>query len=304
MGIKLYVIGNGFDLHHRLNTKFIDFRDFLRENYEDFLMSFEEAYSSFAIPNLKDGLWSNFEENLCYIDDETLQSEIINYDLELETEDIDVYDTLLRHYNNIFDFMTPLQQYIKEWAERTQCKLENNLSNTKSCILDTIKNDNSFYITFNYTLLLERLYNIDGNKVFHIHGSINKNDIDPIVGHGHNFESHQFFRMEEKSLEQKDFRNAIYHGTLRKYYSTTLKDTSYCCSRLVNKLKEIENVERIIVIGSSIGNVDLCYFMEINYYFRMVPWQVYYYSDEELNRLKMSLFHVGVPIETIEWIRY
>ncbi len=33
---RLFVIGNGFDLHHDLNTGFNNFRKYLKENYSEY----------------------------------------------------------------------------------------------------------------------------------------------------------------------------------------------------------------------------------------------------------------------------
>lgn len=40
----LYIIGNGFDIAHGLNTSYWNFREFLAENYQEFLQMFEQQY--------------------------------------------------------------------------------------------------------------------------------------------------------------------------------------------------------------------------------------------------------------------
>ena len=42
--MKLFIIGNGFDIGHGLPTRYWDFRNYLEKNYPVFLKSFEEHY--------------------------------------------------------------------------------------------------------------------------------------------------------------------------------------------------------------------------------------------------------------------
>ncbi len=41
----LYILGNGFDFAHGLDTKYWDFRTFLAENHPEFLLEFEKLYN-------------------------------------------------------------------------------------------------------------------------------------------------------------------------------------------------------------------------------------------------------------------
>ena len=42
--MKLFIIGNGFDIGHGLPTQYWDFRTYLENVYPDFLHAFEEHY--------------------------------------------------------------------------------------------------------------------------------------------------------------------------------------------------------------------------------------------------------------------
>ena len=55
---KLYIIGNGFDIHHGLKTGYCDFHKWL-QHQKDY-SSVEEMECFFAVEDL----WRNFEENL------------------------------------------------------------------------------------------------------------------------------------------------------------------------------------------------------------------------------------------------
>ena len=45
----LYIIGNGFDLHHGINSSYRNFRDWLYENEPTVIQDIEEAYGCCAL---------------------------------------------------------------------------------------------------------------------------------------------------------------------------------------------------------------------------------------------------------------
>lgn len=44
MAAHLYIIGNGFDLHHKINSSYKNFRDWMNETKPDVMNSIEETY--------------------------------------------------------------------------------------------------------------------------------------------------------------------------------------------------------------------------------------------------------------------
>lgn len=65
--MRLFIIGNGFDLAHGLKTKYEDFRKYLEENNENFLYRLEYMYGFCRESNKKyveKYLWQDFEKNL------------------------------------------------------------------------------------------------------------------------------------------------------------------------------------------------------------------------------------------------
>ena len=62
--MKLFIIGNGFDIGHGLPTQYWDFRTYLENVYPDFLYVFEEHY--YIYPRMPDAekaelLWNELE---------------------------------------------------------------------------------------------------------------------------------------------------------------------------------------------------------------------------------------------------
>lgn len=59
----LYIIGNGFDLHHKINCSYKDFREWICNNDFDVLEKVDEIYGVYD-----DEWWSDFENQLASLD--------------------------------------------------------------------------------------------------------------------------------------------------------------------------------------------------------------------------------------------
>ncbi len=55
--MKLYIIGNGFDLYHHLPSTYYDFRDFVKEK-DPFVFGIIEKYFDYT-----GAFWHAFEDN-------------------------------------------------------------------------------------------------------------------------------------------------------------------------------------------------------------------------------------------------
>ena len=96
--MKLFIIGNGFDIGHSLPTRYWDFRTYLENRYPDFLYAFEERY--YLYPKMPDEkkaelLWNELETNLANIDEDVIIENGISIDMNLDGGDVGIEDTLL-----------------------------------------------------------------------------------------------------------------------------------------------------------------------------------------------------------------
>jgi hypothetical protein len=173
--MKLFIIGNGFDLAHGLKTSFYDFRNFLLNAHPDFLSRFEDNYYyPYDEDNKKnkDILWNSFEENLSKIDADSLIERTENIDMG---EDYGIQDTLYYWMKDQLSFIDDLQKYLREWIQSVKIR---DLVPITSHITDDAK-----YVTFNYTGVLERIYCISDEDILHIHGALRGSDNKLVVGH-------------------------------------------------------------------------------------------------------------------------
>lgn len=171
---SLYIIGNGFDLHHDLKTSYADFCLYVRENDKE-LYEFLKYYVDIELD--KKGLWKDFENALSTFDHGAFYS---NYDHTEPLSDnfklsdmFGVEDELSEKAEMMIEKMCQALYY---WLD--EIGYPDNGYNTLT--LDA----KAKYLTFNYTATLNRLYYIPDENILHIHHAIAIHGSDLVFGHG------------------------------------------------------------------------------------------------------------------------
>ncbi len=161
--MKLYIIGNGFDRAHQLPTSYNDFTKYLSESQPD-------AYKRIGVlfnHSDENWLWKDYEANLSNIDIDEWVEKRIGY-----------WNTLSRHdIENLFDTLyQELQQLFHEWI---------NTISVDGCINLFNLSPDDYFITFNYTNVLERRYHIPHDHICYIHNDTSYQPyLRPVIGHG------------------------------------------------------------------------------------------------------------------------
>ena len=149
----LYIVGNGFDIEHRMHSQYKHFRDFVKKRDAEI---FDFLGESFDL----DLEWNDFENRLAYPISEKI-SKIDNLD----------YGTYIKD---------DIQKLFNDWIlEIDKPPLKGNARFKES----------SLFLSFNYTSVLEITYKINFNRICHIHGEVsgrffNKDDCNLVFGHG------------------------------------------------------------------------------------------------------------------------
>lgn len=291
--MKLYVIGNGFDIGHGLPTKYWDFRRYLKKWYPDFLVAFEKNYDIY--PNTPDDykadmLWNEFETNLANINEDLIIEQAESMEMYLESGDIGIEDTLDQYFSKEFKFIKLLAKYLKQWVRTIRIR------DTKA--RSTLITDDNKYINFNYTAVLENVYSISSSNIIHIHGSLRYYDIDPELGHGNLDRIKNMERnIEEAQIDFDEKRTSICRA-LADYYQNSFKDVSKNKCQLTKFLTF--EYEEVCVIGHSLGGVDIEYFRYIDWLTgERLVWKVYYYQLTEKDKLFKCLIKIGIEKERI-----
>ena len=293
--MKLYIIGNGFDIGHGLPTTYWDFRTYLNNLYPLFLEGFEEHY--YIYPNMAEEekqelLWNEFETNLANINEDVIIENALNFDMGLESGDIGIEDTLYQYFSEEYSYINLLAKYLKQWIRTIKIR-----DIQKRTTL--IKNESdSVFISFNYTAVLERIYKIDENRIIHIHGSLRQKDGDPILGHGNKRRIEDIKDKKNKAEVLFDEKAISICKVVEDYYNTTFKNVGI----YTNKLLELygKTIDEITVIGHSLSGVDMLYFKNIEMITRQKAiWKLYYHKDEEREKLYKNLRNCNIKKEKI-----
>lgn len=270
---KLYVFGNGFDLCHGFNTKYSDFRDWLKNKIKkqpkriygvpDYSTNYRhaESYSkndfiNYFFPLIDDACkkiscedWSDFEKALGEIEwSNILVDADYIYDEEGELDPFNAGNNIEDMANNIFGSCHILNQLFEEWISEVEEHID------KSHLKSEFKNlDNgAIYLSFNYTSTLESIYDI--KKVNHIHGYIKDFD-ELIVGHGKDDFDDSYFRRNDLAMNAETYiRNTFEH--FRKQTEKIIsKNNGFFC--------DLKNVDEIYIFGCSLNSIDRTYFKKI-----------------------------------------
>ncbi len=289
--MKLFIIGNGFDLAHHLPTRFFDFRTFLSGAHPDFLEQFESHYGLYPgcdEDEQREILWNEFETSLSNIDEDIILSEGTNINLGLEVEDMGVEDTICWCVRNMLGNIDKLPKYLREWVQSIRIR---------DCLPRTSQigmSHEDMFVSFNYTAVLENVYRLTKEQVIHIHGSLRSYTEDPIVGHSN---SQCIQNMQEeisKALELFDEKRRGTCRAIHQYYVKTFKDVKKYSYGLIPLYGQ--NIDEMIVVGHAISDIDLPYFEEIDRLTgKSKNWTVYCRNNQKAESKKNSLIKAGIP---------
>lgn len=285
----LYVIGNGFDLHHGLNTKYSDFHRFIAE-YNENLENELENYFAFEAGD--DFFWSNFEKNL-------------------ETFDWKAFFDDNCHVNALDEDFKPsyafgVEDSIEEETERFISKIQDSFEDwIRNLDIDSVKKklrlkDDSFFINFNYTMVLEEVYKIRQESILHIHGDIECNSGEPRFGHNKTMKKEPELDKDGNSNRTMftDSENAAKYP----FYAFR-KPVKDILSKNKKIFKLIQDVKSVYVLGHSLNKIDLPYFRKIRNSAKDAIWYVSYYEKHEKEEHLLTLNKIGIARKFIKMVR-
>lgn len=297
----LYVIGNGFDKAHGICTDYWDFRTFLETYYSDFLQEFERMYGIMPIDysdpyysandqeiwnlSVNHKFWSVLEKEIGYPDMtamESFSSSVVE-NLSLESGSIGIRDTMDIYWQQEYGFISKLQEHLKEWISHVDISSaiprKNNL----------FENDEDYFLNFNYTETLEKIYHIQ--NVLHIHGGIGiASDIDPIIGHCNKCEIDQRRKLSKEADEIFSEGESSIQNAIADYLYETFKDTNFIIKQHDHFFQKLCSVDHVVLIGWSVGDVDVPYLCKIRDSIKKdAKWTICYYKEEEYTTIKRTL---------------
>jgi len=316
---KLYVIGNGFDLHHNLDTSYKSFADFLESNYLSIYDNLLEYYGFPDIANKddelshKDSMWHDFETNLSDINIDLVLENFTDYCASPSSSDFRDSDW--------YSFQIEIEKVVNELTDELFKSFKKFIQNVKyppKIDNEAITIDKSAqFLNFNYTDTLEVFYKIPNKNILYIHGNVNHGE-QAILGHGINPKT---FELEAESIPKglspekhekwEEYMNNKYNHSyelgkyeMMEYFSKSYKDTKSILMSYNIFFSDLHDIEEVIVLGHSLSTVDRDYFLEIvKYISKNATWKVSYYSESEKESHIETLIDIGIKKNTIELIK-
>ncbi|MBO4800334.1 MAG: bacteriophage abortive infection AbiH family protein [Bacteroidaceae bacterium] len=258
----LIIIGNGFDRYHGLSTTYTDFHDWLvRRGKDEFIHNMEEIFD-YKDSSGRFSLWHDFETalgkydlNHLYTLRHTPNPDAIGPEVEQEAE-----DTMQPTIGAIKPLMT-------EWIRTVD------LSDIQQKL--PLPN-NALYLTFNYTMTLEKVYGIPNNQILHIHQSVYDQEV--IVGCNRT-ENRWDLEKEHYSDDEEHYKKGLV-DVMNQLYKNGRLDSD---KEFYEGLKKVEH---IFVVGHSLSIIDLRYFGEISLNAPSAHWYISIYSKSDKMRFE------------------
>jgi len=333
----LFIIGNGFDMMHRVPSSYYNFRDTIGKN--NILRFTLETYIR------KDDVWGNFEDSLAYLDREmmlsTLDEWLIGFDVLDEDDDdfsaADFFADQDTATSQVYILTQELPKRFRKWINTLK-------PHSQSKQLESVLKVDARYINFNYTEFLETIYGVPRNNVLYIHGDRRDKKTRLVLGHGHDIEE-VFEEWYQSNKNRQEFQprlrgrkgrfynndNPVYLGyfleddtkgnwksqmrydainntvrLIEDYYETSAKKTSDVLRNNQMYFKSLEGIKEIVVTGHSLSNVDYPYFKEIIKYntnSSKLKWFISWYSADDLKRIASFVSEMNISSSNVVLFR-
>jgi Bacteriophage abortive infection AbiH len=291
---RLYIIGNGFDLHHGIKSSYLSFGKFLCVTDPN---TFRVVERYFDISN---DFWSNFEERLAIFDAETLIEDasqfLVSYGAD-EWSDSYHHDYQYEIDEAVSAISRTMRTRFATWIRQLAIPTSAEVAEKRLAI-----DPAATFLNFNYTPSLQRLYGVPENHILHIHGSA----LDPmaalVLGHGwkpqEKLDPYRF----EQDPEAADTRVVEGQSIIDRYFEETFKPTLQIILENRSFFSSLTQTKEIWVMGHSLADVDQLYLEEVIRHIdaETVKWKVSVYKDFDERRRRME--KLGIAPQQVEFL--
>lgn len=285
----LFVIGNGFDLHHGIPSKYDDFRDFLNVRDKDLLTLIEEH-----LLHREGELWKDFESTLACLNKDSIEDHASNF---IPSYGEDEWSESGHH-----DYEYEIDKIVTDLTDSLKCKLSEWIFEINLDVYDrklNYINPDSHYLTFNYTQTLQSLYAVPDKNILHIHGKSESQNSSLVLGHGDN-------PIKQKKLSSsfdndEDIRIVQGQQSIEEYFKLSYKPTDKIISDNKDFFMRLSQIDKVIILGHSMSDVDLPYFKRIlqSTNPKNTIWQISYFGEPEKIRLQEQIKKLGIKPDMI-----
>ena len=294
----LYVLGNGFDLMHRVPSSYYNFRDTLGKNN-----SLRYMLENFLTV---EDVWSDLENAVAHFTVAAMSDEsVVDMWLDINgayDEDggaAEYFISVEEAANPMITIATELPRRFRKWVETLS------VGTADRPLRSMFRNGK--VLNFNYTEFVEKLYGVSKENVCYIHGCRVKEKGKPreplILGHYLGASDGAYEVGEQKKSRLRGFRR-VYVETAREYvincisqYDENLtKDTQKIIKNNESFFADLRGVQVVIAIGHSYSQTDCDYFLKIRSSVdNNAKWYFSCYGLRDLINLEQLLSVLDIP---------
>ncbi|CAB1367190.1 bacteriophage abortive infection AbiH family protein [Denitratisoma oestradiolicum] len=298
MNDKLYVIGNGFDLHHRMPTQFSDFRTFARKAAPDVFRAVDDYVPVSAN-------WSDLENALAALDVETVKEDLSCFMPSYAADDwrdSGHHDFQFEVDRVVRQLSVELRSVFARWVRQIKVP---DLANAPGVHRLTSIDRSASFLTFNYTPTLADLYGVPLERTLHIHGTSSDDDQELVLGHGWNSAMRKSLN-DRPDIEDVDTRMIEANQILDRYFTATFKPSKQLIAQHQEFFRALDEVTHVTVLGHSLSNVDAEYFRAL----LAVPavasatWTVACRHSDDAAEKTQRLVNLGLPASQIRAVAW
>lgn len=311
---QLYILGNGFDIHHDIPSRYSNYRDWLEENDVDLIERLRNYY------DVDDKEWWNqFELELGHPDmedyiDETAFENEPDYGSD-GFRDRDYHAGEIQAEDEIGKLVADIKGTFTEWVNLLPAP-----NRDKRITLDT---DEAFFINFNYTDTLQTLYNVNPAYILSIHGSV-KLGTELVLGHNRTYdELDAEFAPEnltppndlndeelaewydEMADNGEDYIHQSVRGEVVSQIHNLRKDTENIIRANKKTFEALKDVQIVYIYGLSFSPVDEPYLDEVasRVDTATTKWVISYYSDVDKDNAEQFIGSKGIKNDLVSYVK-
>lgn len=311
---KLYIIGNGFDIHHGIPSRYSNYRDWLEENDADLM----ECLRNYYDVDDKEW-WSQFELELGHPDmadyiDETAFENEPDYGSD-DFRDRDYHAGEFAAEDEIGSLVADIKGTFTDWI--------GSLPTPNSGKKVKLDKEDAFFINFNYTDILQYLYNIKPAEILFIHGNVG-NGTELVLGHNRPYEEldAEFAPeiptppddLDDEELAEwydemadsgEDYIHQSVRGEVVSQIHKLRKNTESIIKENKTSFDTLKDVEVVYIYGLSFSPVDEPYLDEVIAKVKKdtTKWTVSYYSDDDKENAEAFFMKKGIKEELVNYVK-
>lgn len=269
---SLFILGNGFDLHHGLPTRYTDFMAFMKQRHSKVAGDFIKGIGLYSLH-----YWNRMDqitEDILWNDMESIFGSYETMEMAEEHRDWDsspdYRGPAAKQLRDILRLPNHISDYLNKWLAGVEPFLKTVLPKPRLQALFSAPG--SLYLNFNYTTTLESVYGLE--PVYHLHGRVGET---LVMGHG-----------QILGRVQMDPREYGINVVNEKFVESSFRASRKNCKKIMKRLPQVfepgnlEEVSQIFILGHSLNEIDMPYFRRIKRLCsKDVQWNIFVLPGQE-----------------------